>query len=46
MVMLENIVKELGSVFPLPVKQVSALGVLNEAYDYARPSSFSRGLRL
>jgi len=28
------------------VKQVSALGVLNEAYEYARPSSFSRALRL
>ena len=46
MVMLDNIVKELGSVFPIPVKQVSALGVLNEAYEYARPSSFSRALRL
>ena len=46
MVMLENIVKELGSVFPIQVKQVSALGVLNEAYEYARPSSFSRGLHL
>ena len=46
MVMLENIVKELGSVFPIQVKQVSALGVLNEAYEYARPSSFSRALRL
>ena len=44
--MLQNVVKELSSVFPIPVKQVRALGVLNEAYDYARPSSFSRGLRL
>ena len=44
--MLQNVVKELSSVFPIPVKQVRALGVLNEAYDYARPSSFSRGLQL
>jgi 2-iminobutanoate/2-iminopropanoate deaminase len=27
-------------------KAVTALGVLNEAYDYAKPSSFSRGLRI
>ena len=25
---------------------ITALSVLNEAYDYARPSSFSRGLRI
>lgn len=29
---------------PLPRKPVSAPGVLNEAFDYARPSSFSRAL--
>jgi enamine deaminase RidA (YjgF/YER057c/UK114 family) len=31
-----------------PVKKtaISAPGALNEAYDYARPSSFSRGLRI
>jgi len=27
-------------------KAISAPAVLNEAYDYSRPSSFSRGLRL
>jgi enamine deaminase RidA (YjgF/YER057c/UK114 family) len=27
-------------------KAVTALGVLNEAYRYAKPSSFSRGLRI
>ena len=27
-------------------RAISAPGSLNEAYDYARPSSFSRGLRL
>ena len=27
-------------------RAISALGVLNEAYDYVRPSSFSRGMRI
>lgn len=27
-------------------RAISNLGVLNEAYDYARPSSFSRGMRI
>jgi 2-iminobutanoate/2-iminopropanoate deaminase len=30
----------------IPKKAISALETLNEAYDYAKPSSFSRGLRL
>lgn len=30
----------------VPRRAISAPAVLNEAYDYARPSSFSRGLRL
>jgi len=30
----------------IPKKAISAPEVLNEAYDYAKPSSFSRGLRL
>jgi len=30
----------------LTVKPITALETLNEAYDYAKPSSFSRGLRL
>lgn len=29
---------------PIPKKSVQAPGVLNEAYDYAKPSSFSRAL--
>src|SRR5690606_41171761 len=29
---------------PIPRRAVSAPSVLNEAYDYARPSSFSRAL--
>jgi 2-iminobutanoate/2-iminopropanoate deaminase len=31
---------------PVPKKAVSAPQILNEAYDYPRPSSFSRALRL
>ena len=31
---------------PVPKKAVSAPQVLNEAYDYRKPSSFSRALRL
>jgi len=31
---------------PVSKKAISAPGALNEAYDYDRPSSFSRGLRL
>ncbi len=31
---------------PVEKRAISALRVLNEAYDYARPSSFSRGLRI
>jgi len=30
----------------LPKKPIRAARALNEAYDYAKPSSFSRGLRL
>ena len=36
----------IGRVERLERKAISAPGVLNEAYDYARPSSFSRGLRI
>jgi 2-iminobutanoate/2-iminopropanoate deaminase len=31
---------------PVKKRAISALQVLNEAYDYPRPSSFSRGLRI
>jgi enamine deaminase RidA (YjgF/YER057c/UK114 family) len=46
MIMLEDIVKDLTSVLPVDVKAMSAPSVLNEAFCYARPSSFSRGLRI
>jgi 2-iminobutanoate/2-iminopropanoate deaminase len=31
---------------PIQRRAITNLGVLNEAYDYAKPSSFSRGLRI
>jgi 2-iminobutanoate/2-iminopropanoate deaminase len=31
---------------PIKKRAVTNLGVLNEAYDYAKPSSFSRALRI
>jgi 2-iminobutanoate/2-iminopropanoate deaminase len=42
-VAVEPAVKEKGAV---SVKPIVAKQVLNEAYDYPKPSSFSRGLRL
>jgi len=46
--MLEDIdiIKDLTSLVPVQVKPMTALSVLNEAYEYERPSSFSRGLRI
>jgi 2-iminobutanoate/2-iminopropanoate deaminase len=31
---------------PVEKRAITNLGVLNEAYDYAKPSSFSRGMRI
>lgn len=31
---------------PVTKRAITNLGVLNEAYDYAKPSSFSRGMRI
>lgn len=31
---------------PIEKRAITNLGVLNEAYDYEKPSSFSRGMRL
>jgi len=31
---------------PVPRRAIEAKSILNEAYDYPRPSSFSRGLRI
>jgi 2-iminobutanoate/2-iminopropanoate deaminase len=42
---LEELIKDIG-LEPVEKRPITNLGVLNEAYDYARPSSFSRGLRI
>ena len=31
---------------PIEKRAITNLGVLNEAYDYAKPSSFARGMRI
>src|ERR1700729_4619636 len=38
----------LGNIGKIPIKKraMTNLGVLNEAYAYAKPSSFSRGMRI
>ena len=42
---LEELIKDIG-LEPVEKRPITNLRVLNEAYDYARPSSFSRGLRI
>jgi enamine deaminase RidA (YjgF/YER057c/UK114 family) len=39
-------VQEMAQVISIPKKAIEAPDVLNEAYDYPKPSSFSRGLRI
>jgi 2-iminobutanoate/2-iminopropanoate deaminase len=46
MMNISEALAEAMSAATLEKRQVRAPGALNEAYDYARPSSFSRGLRL
>ena len=41
-----EILEAVSSASGIEKKRMSALGVLNEAYHYEKPSSFSRGLRL
>ena len=43
---ITGVLTELATANSIEKKRVTNLGVLNEAYDYSRPSSFSRGLRL
>ncbi len=43
---MEELLMEMNTDAKLVKKAISNPSVLNEAYDYARPSSFSRGLRL
>jgi len=43
---MEDAINEIARATTIEKKRMTNLGVLNEAYDYAKPSSFSRGLRL
>lgn len=43
---VNEVIKEISTARTIEKKPISAPEVLNEAYHYARPSSFSRGLRL
>ena len=41
-----EILEAVGSCARIEKKAMTALGVLNEAYQYQKPSSFSRGIRI
>lgn len=43
---INEVLAEISSAQNIEKKAMSAPEVLNEAFDYARPSSFSRGLRI
>ena len=44
---LQELVQEVStSKAPIEKRAITNLNVLNEAYDYAKPSSFSRGMRI
>jgi enamine deaminase RidA (YjgF/YER057c/UK114 family) len=45
MILEPDILQRLASI-PIQKRAISNLQVLNEAYDYAKPSSFSRGMRI
>ena len=41
-----ELLEKITGVTEVNKRPITALSVLNEAYDYAKPSSFSRGLRI
>jgi len=45
---IQDVIAELAKVGNEPIEKraITNLGVLNEAYEYAKPSSFSRGMRI
>ena len=45
---VQDVIAELvkSSNEPIEKRAITNLGVLNEAYEYAKPSSFSRGMRI
>lgn len=46
MMTVTDILGEIAKAHTIEKKPITNYDVLNEAYDYAKPSSFSRGLRL
>jgi enamine deaminase RidA (YjgF/YER057c/UK114 family) len=46
MQLLNETIAEAAANAPIEKRAITNLNVLNEAYDYAKPSSFSRGMRL
>lgn len=44
--MVSDILEEIAAAHAIDKKAISAPEILNEAYDYTKPSSFSRGLRI
>ncbi|MGD0249251.1 MAG: Rid family hydrolase [Candidatus Limnocylindrales bacterium] len=44
--MVSDILDEIAAAHAIDKRAISAPEVLNEAYDYTKPSSFSRGLRI
>jgi 2-iminobutanoate/2-iminopropanoate deaminase len=45
MILEADILKDIAAL-PVEKRAITNLGVLNEAYDYHKPSSFSRGMRI
>ena len=45
MILEADLLENLGTL-PVEKRAITNLRVLNEAYDYAKPSSFSRGMRI
>jgi enamine deaminase RidA (YjgF/YER057c/UK114 family) len=44
---LQELVQEVAtSIVPIEKRAITNLNVLNEAFDYAKPSTFSRGMRI
>jgi len=45
---IQDVIAELATIGNSPIQKraITNLGVLNEAYSYAKPSSFSRGMRI
>ena len=44
--MINEVLEKVAGAKEVKVRAITELGVLNEAYHYAKPSSFSRGLRI